>query len=95
MKRLIIIAFLLLIVFPVHAMAEEQKVEIEIKGMTCTLCSLAVKKSLKKIDGVKDIEVSFKDGKAWCITDDSITDEVLTKAVEKAGAYKVQSIRRE
>lgn len=63
--------------------------------MTCKLCTLAVKKSLSKIDDIKDIKVSYKDKKAWCIIDDSITDEVLTKAVENAGAYKVQSIHRE
>ena len=95
MKHLILIFVLLLIMFPVHAIAADQKVEIEITGMICSLCTVAVKKSLSKIDGIKEIRVSYNDEKAWCVADDSISDEVLTEAVAKAGAYKVQSIHRE
>lgn len=95
MKHLLFIFTLMLVMIPVQGIATEQKVELEITGMTCSLCTVAVKKSLSKIDGIKDIKMSNKDGKAWCVADDSITDEVLIKAVEKAGAYKVQLILRE
>lgn len=95
MKHLLFIFTLMLVMIPAQGIATEQKVELEITGMTCSLCTVAVKKSLSKIDGIKDIKVSYKDEKAWCVADDSITDEVLIKAVEKAGAYKVQSILRE
>jgi len=95
MKHLILILVLLMIMFPVHAIAAEQKVEIEITGMTCSLCTVAVKKSLSEINGIKDIKVSYQDERAIFFTDDSISDKVLTEAVEKAGVYKVQSIRRE
>jgi mercuric ion binding protein len=84
-----------MIMFPAHAIAAEQKVEIEITGMTCSLCTVAVKKSLSEINGIKDIKVSYQDERAIFLTDDSISDKVLTEAVEKAGAYKVRSIHRE
>ncbi|NOX32418.1 MAG: heavy-metal-associated domain-containing protein [Deltaproteobacteria bacterium] len=95
MKHLLIIIVLMLAMIPVHTIAAEQKVELEITGMTCSLCTVAVKKSLSKIDGITDIKVSYKDEKAWFVADDSITDEVLIKAIKKAGGYKVQSIHRE
>ena len=95
MKHFLIIFILMLAMIPIHGIAAEQKVELEIKGMTCSLCTVAVKKALSKVDGIKDINVSFKNGKAWCVADDSVADEFLIKAVEKAGAFKVQSIHRE
>ena len=95
MKHLILILVWLMIMFPAHGIAAEQKVEIEITGMTCSLCTVAVKKSLSEINGIKDIKVSYQDERAIFFTDDSISDKVLTEAVEKAGVYKVQSIRRE
>ena len=95
MKHLILILVWLMIIFPAHGIAAEQKVEIEITGMTCSLCTVAVKKSLSEINGIKDIKVSYQDERAIFVADDSMSDEVLTEAVEKAGVYKVQSIRRE
>ena len=95
MKHLILILVWIMIMFPAHGIAAEQKVEIEITGMTCSLCTVAVKKSLSEINGIKDIKVSYQDERAIFFTDDSISDKVLTEAVEKAGVYKVQSIRRE
>lgn len=76
-----------------YSAAAEQKVVMEINGMTCSLCTFAVKKSLSGINGVNDVKVSYKKKKAWLIADDSVTDFTLAEAVQKAG-YKGKVVER-
>ena len=98
MKRLIknwfftIVPLLLLIA--VNAGAIEQKVIIDIEGMTCALCQIAIKKSLSGIEGVKDVKVSYEEKKAWITVNDEVKDNRIKQAVQKAGPYKVKSIDR-
>jgi copper chaperone CopZ len=44
--------------------AEENKVELKIKGMGCEMCAKAIKTLIMKCAGVEGCEVSFKEGKA-------------------------------
>ncbi len=44
--------------------AEENKVELKIKGMGCEMCAKAIKTLVMKCAGVEGCEVSYKDGKA-------------------------------
>ncbi len=74
--------------------AAEQKVVMEIKGMTCALWPIAIKKSLAGIDGVKDTKISYKEKKAWLSVDESVTDTALVKAVQKAGPYRGKVVER-
>ncbi|TSK09162.1 MAG: heavy-metal-associated domain-containing protein [Geobacter sp.] len=71
-----------------------QQVMMDIQGMTCDLCSLAIKKSLGKVAGVKSVKVSFEDKKARLAVDDAVTDKTLEEAVRKAGAYTGKVIER-
>ena len=89
---ILLIAPLLLLSF--NAVAAEKKVVMEIEGMTCNLCTLAVKKSLSGINGVKDAKISYKEKKAWLTVDESITDETLVEAVQKAGPYSGKVVDR-
>lgn len=75
----------ILILVAGYSAAAEQKVVMEIKGMTCSLCTFAVKKSLSGIRGVDDVKVSYQEKKAWLTADDSVTDSTLAEAVQKAG----------
>ncbi len=68
--------------------AAEQKVIMEIEGMTCTLCAVAVEKSLSRVQGVEGVRVSHKERKAQLTADESVTDATLVEAVRKAGPYK-------
>lgn len=76
-----------------YALAVHQVV-MDIKGMTCDLCSIAIKKSLKEVKGVKDVKVSFEDKKARLTVDDAVTEKTLEEAVRKAGAYTGKVIER-
>jgi mercuric ion binding protein len=93
-KYLILLMVPLLLMLSLNVMAAEQKVVLEIEGMTCNLCTLAVKKSLSGIVGVKDAEISYKEKKAWLTVDESVTDETLAEAVQKAGPYSGKVVDR-
>ncbi|MCW4469801.1 heavy-metal-associated domain-containing protein [Flavobacterium sp. MFBS3-15] len=66
-----------------------KKAEILATGLTCSMCSNAINKQLKALDGVESVEtdlntntftVSFRDGNA-------ITPATLKSSVEKAGFF--------
>ena len=42
------------------AFAGEQTVILNVKGMTCASCPYIVKQTLARVDGVKDVDVSFR-----------------------------------
>ena len=72
-----------------HA-AEAQTIEFAVEGMTCTSCSFAVKAALKKVDGVEDAKVSFREKNAVVTYDpDRVGPEALAEAVDKTGFHAV------
>lgn len=87
----LLVAALLLSAVSVQA---AQQVAMEIEGMTCALCPLAIKKSLAKVPGVKEVRVSFEEKKARLTVDDAVTDETLEEAVRKAGGYTGEVVER-
>lgn len=93
-KKIIITAVALLLISGYYAVAAEQNVIMEIEGLTCPLCTIAVKKALSNVDGVRDVTVSLDDEKALLIVQDSVTDETLSDAVKKAGSYKGRVMQR-
>jgi mercuric ion binding protein len=87
-------SLLCLLLIAAYIEAAEQQVVMEIEGMTCDLCSIAIKKALEEIKGVRSVKVSFEDNKAWITVDESVTDAALTDAVKKAGPYTARIIER-
>ncbi len=71
-----------------------QNVVMEIKGMTCEVCTIAVKKALMDVQGVKSVKVSYDKKKAWLVVDKTVTDDMLSGAVRKAGDYEGKVIER-
>ncbi len=78
--------YILLFVFAV-VIAQAKTVVIEVEGMTCPLCTSAVKHSLKKVPGVTKAKVKLNTKKAIVAYEGNISDSVLLEAVKKAG-YK-------
>lgn len=67
----------------------EKTYNLTIEGMTCSSCESAIKKSVKKLNGIKDIQPNHKTGKGTVKFDEkqvSINDVI--KSIEKLG-YKV------
>lgn len=92
--KLMYILMLFMLLVPVTVMAAEEQVVIDIQGMTCKLCPIAIKKSLAGIDGVTKVKVSFEEKKSWLTVEESVSDEQLLKAITKAGAYKGKIVER-
>ncbi len=64
-------------------------VTLDVKGMTCGGCESKVKKVLSALNGVSDVKVSHKDGKAELhLEEGKTTVDDLIKAVKTLG-YKV------
>ncbi len=71
-----------------------KKYKIAISGMHCASCASNIERSLKKIQGVKEANVSLMLKKGMVECDDSVPDEELKKAVARAG-YKVTGMEKE
>ena len=72
--------------------AKERTVKIKIEGMTCPLCTMTIKKNLKKQNGVVGAKVKLNTETATVKFDDAnITKEALLKAIEEVG-YKGEFI---
>jgi len=89
----ILVSFFITLIFYSNVNAD-QLIIMEIEGMTCELWPLAIKKSLSAIEGVKDVKVSYEQGKAWMTVSESIENKILIDAVSRAGPYKSKVIER-
>ena len=61
----------------------EQK--FDVTGMTCSACSAAVEKSVKKLDGVSNVSVSLMTNSMTIAYDSEVPEESVIEAVKKAG----------
>ncbi|MBZ0056738.1 heavy metal-associated domain-containing protein [Leclercia adecarboxylata] len=82
MKRLLISACLLL---PLFAHAANQKVVLDVQGMTCPLCVISVNQALRETEGVVKAKASLKTRQTEVIVAEGFPTETLLKAVAKTG----------
>ena len=69
--------------------ASVNKIELAVKGMTCSGCEEHVKHAVNELDGVIETSASYKDGKAVITYDASKTSpEKIKEAINSTG-YKV------
>jgi len=77
---------ILLIIGSSSAFAKDVIIILEVPSMTCVTCPITVKKALQKVDGVKNVEVTYEDKLAVVTFNDKVTNsEALTKATKNAG----------
>ena len=71
------------------------KIKLKIEGMHCSSCASNIEKSLKKISGVKEANVSLMTKKGIVEIEEgkNISDEEFKKAVARAG-YKLVGIEK-
>ncbi|MCH8313621.1 MAG: heavy-metal-associated domain-containing protein [Nitrospinae bacterium] len=91
----LILVFLLLSVFPLHAEEAVQKIVIKVEGLYCPFCAYGLEKHLKKLKGYKKVEVNLKHGVAelYIKRGMTVTDSAIQQAVEDAG-FDSASIKR-
>ncbi len=68
-----------------------KKVKLSISGMHCASCASNIERALKKVSGVKEVNVSVVTNKAFVSIEDKVSEEEMKKAVAKAG-YKLVNI---
>ena len=70
-------------------MVKIDRISLPVEGMTCASCSARVEKTIKKLDGIKNVNVNLATEKASIEYDPSVIDIFkVGKAVEDAG-YKL------
>ncbi|WP_353661904.1 heavy metal-associated domain-containing protein [Hydrogenimonas sp. SS33] len=67
---------------------------IDVEGMTCPLCTVAIKKSLKKTPGVLHAKVRLNSHSATVRFRDDLNASKLLEAIEKVG-YKGKILKIE
>ena len=58
---------------------------VEVKGMSCNHCVMAVTKALSALPGVGEIKVDLLGGKATYEESAPLADETVVNAIKKAG----------
>ena len=73
----------------------KQRIEFDIRGMTCSSCAIHVKKSLLSVPGVENVDVpGWESGKATVVTDQEVNTKTLSSAVANAGYHaSIKSIQ--
>ncbi|GAB4416243.1 MAG: hypothetical protein OHK0056_24400 [Bacteriovoracaceae bacterium] len=70
------------------ALAETKSACFRVEGMTCAACTVTTKVAVKKLNGIKDIQVSLDDKSAVIKFDDTLTSsEEIKKKIDGVG-YK-------
>lgn len=67
------------------------KLKLSIEGMHCGSCAGNIERALKKVNGVKEVNVSAVSNKAFVEVDEKTSNEDMKKAVARAG-YKIVNI---
>ena len=66
--------------------AEPKMAQLEVSGMSCSLCPLTVRKALERVPGVLDAKADLATHSAQVRYDpDKVSAEALAKAVSDAG----------
>jgi len=67
------------------ARAHQRIVTLEVGGLTCSRCAAAVGKSLESVRGVAQVDVRYREHRAFVVCDRAVSDSTLRTAVHRAG----------
>lgn len=60
-------------------------ITLKVNGMMCEHCKKSLESALGAVSGVTSVNISLKQGTAAVQCDDTVTKEMLIKAVEDVG----------
>ena len=84
----LILALLLLAGAPGFAESESAAARVfSVEGMTCAICGKAIEKSLRAVEGVRDVRVDQKAEEITVVASNEFDTESLVLAIESAGSY--------
>ena len=71
---------------------KEEKIKLEIIGMTCDHCATGIEKMLSQNEGIKEANVSYQNGNCECSFDPSKTSkEEIIQTINDTKNYRVKS----
>jgi mercuric ion binding protein len=82
----------LILLLPLMLFAKEEVV-IKVAEMHCPMCTTAVKKALKSVEGVENTKVTLETKLAVVIAKDGIDDKTFLEAVKTTG-YEGEMVSR-
>jgi len=85
--------FLFMLLMATFLYAKEEVV-VSVPGMHCPLCTTAVKKALKNVEGVESLKVTLQSKKAVIVAKDGISDERFLEAVKTTGYEGIIVLRK-
>ncbi len=72
--------------FPNQGATETQVFAVE--GMTCAMCGKAISKSLRGVEGVREVQVEQDAERVTVVASPGVGTASLLAAIEAAGSYK-------
>jgi copper chaperone CopZ len=89
MKKILAAIAFVVVALPVSAFAKETTASMKYTGWHCAGCSSKVEAAVKKVDGVKKVNVS-KDTVKVTYDDAKTNPDALKGAIASAGEFKVE-----
>ena len=89
-RRLASVALALAVLWAAPACGEQGATETQVfavEGMTCALCGKAISKSLRGVEGVREVRVDQEAERVTVVTSPEVATDSLLAAIESAGSY--------
>jgi copper chaperone CopZ len=89
-RRLASVALALAVLWAAPAFPEQDAAQTQVfavEGMTCALCGKAISKSLREVEGVREIQVDQDAERVTVVTSPEVATDSLLAAIESAGNY--------
>ena len=89
-RRLASVALALAVLWAAPAFPEQGATETQVfavEGMTCALCGKAISKSLRGVEGVREVRVDQEAERVTVVTSPEVATDSLLAAIESAGSY--------
>ncbi len=94
-RRLAAVALALAVLWAAPAFPEQGGTETQVfavEGMTCALCGKAISKSLRGVEGVREVRVDQEAERVTVVASPGIGTASLVAAIESAGSYKATPV---
>ncbi len=89
-RRLASVALALALLWAAPAFPEQGATETQVfavEGMTCALCGKAISKSVRGLEGVREVRVDQEAERVTVVTSPEVATASLLAAIESAGSY--------
>ncbi len=94
-RRLTSIALALAVLWAAPAFSEPDTTQTQafaVEGMTCALCGTAISKSLRGVEGVREVRVDQDAERVTVVASPGVGTASLLAAIESAGSYKAAPV---